>query len=47
LNTWNDLGAVLEEHLEVGDSITLTVVRDGKQTTLTAKLEEMPASLQP
>jgi S1-C subfamily serine protease len=45
--TWENLSAYLEEQAEIGRSITLTVLRDGKETTVTAKLEEMPESLQP
>jgi S1-C subfamily serine protease len=47
VNSWADLSTYLEEHLAVGDAITLTVLRDGQETTLTAQLEEMPESLQP
>jgi len=45
--TWEDLSAYLEEQLEVGRGISLTVLRGGKELTLTATLEEMPQSLQP
>jgi S1-C subfamily serine protease len=47
VNTWENLSAYLEEQAEVGQEISLTVLRDGKVSTLTAKLEEMPESLQP
>jgi len=45
--TWEDLSAYLEEQLDVGRSITLTVLRGEKELTLTATLEDMPDSLQP
>jgi S1-C subfamily serine protease len=45
--TWEDLSAYLEEQAEVGRNITLAVLRDGKETTLTVTLEEMPESMQP
>jgi S1-C subfamily serine protease len=43
---WDDLSAYLEDQAEVGQSLELTVLRDGKETTLAASLEEMPESLQ-
>jgi S1-C subfamily serine protease len=47
LNRWEDLSAYLDEQCEVGQSISLTLLRDGEQLTLTATLAEMPDSLQP
>jgi len=47
LATWDNLSAYLEEQGEVGRVLTLTVLRDGRETTLTVRLEEMPESLQP
>jgi S1-C subfamily serine protease len=47
LNGWEDLSAYLDEQCEVGQSITLTMLRDGQELTLTAKLAQMPESLQP
>jgi len=44
---WEDLGAYLDEQCEVGQSITLILLRDGQELTLTATLQEMPESLQP
>jgi S1-C subfamily serine protease len=46
VNRWEDLSAYLEEQRDVGQEITLTLLRDGKQVTLTATLAEMPDSLQ-
>jgi S1-C subfamily serine protease len=47
VNSWEDLSAYLDEQSDVGQSITLTMLRDGKELTLTATLAEMPDSLQP
>jgi S1-C subfamily serine protease len=47
LATWENLSAFLEEQSEVGQNLTLTVLRDGKEITLKVRLEEMPESLQP
>jgi S1-C subfamily serine protease len=47
LARWEDLSAYLEEQREVGQSVTLTVLRDGKELTLSVTLREMPESLQP
>lgn len=47
LATWDNLSAYLEEQAEVGRNLNLTVLRDGKETTLAVTLEEMPESLQP
>lgn len=46
LNKWADLGAYLEEKAEVGQTVTLTIVRDGKTLTVTATLGDTPDSLQ-
>lgn len=43
--TWEDLSAYLEEHCTVGQTITLTVIRDGTTLTLTATLQDTPESL--
>jgi S1-C subfamily serine protease len=45
--SWEDLSAFLDEQCEVGQSLTLTLLRDGRELTLTATLQEMPESLQP
>ncbi len=44
--TWENLNAYLEASTEVGQAITLTVVRDGQELTLKATLADTPASLQ-
>jgi S1-C subfamily serine protease len=43
--TWEKLGAYLEESCEVDQTITLTLMRDGKELTVKAKLQDTPASL--
>jgi len=43
--TWEKLGAYLEEECVVGQTITLTIFRDGNKTTVTAKLQDTPESL--
>ncbi len=45
LTRWEDLNAYLDEQAEVGQTVTLTVVRDGRELTLTAVLEDTPESL--
>jgi len=45
--SWEDLSAYLDEQSDVGQRITLTLLRDGKELTLTATLQVMPESLQP
>jgi S1-C subfamily serine protease len=45
--SWEDLIAYLDEQCEVGQSITLILLRDGQEHTVTATLAEMPESLQP
>jgi S1-C subfamily serine protease len=47
VSSWEDLSAYLDEQCEVGQSIALILLRDGKELTLTATLGEMPESLQP
>jgi S1-C subfamily serine protease len=46
LTSWDDLTAYLEEHTQVGQKVTLTVVRNGRETELEATLADMPDSLQ-
>jgi S1-C subfamily serine protease len=43
---WEDLNSYLEAHTEVGQTITLTIVRDGKEMTVKATLVDTPESLQ-
>ncbi len=43
--TWEDVSAYLEEQREVGQTVTLSVLRDGEAITLQAVLEEMPEAL--
>ncbi|MCX7671945.1 MAG: trypsin-like peptidase domain-containing protein [Anaerolineae bacterium] len=43
--TWDKLSAYLDEECEVGQTITLTVVRDGTTMTLKATLQDTPESL--
>ncbi len=43
---WEDLNSYLEAHTEIGQTITLTVVRDGKEMTIKATLADTPESLQ-
>jgi len=45
MTTWEDLNAYLEEQTEVGQRITLTVIRDGQELSLQATLQDMPESL--
>lgn len=45
--TWEKLSAYLDEECEVGQTITLTIVRDGATMTLTAQLQDTPESLRP
>lgn len=44
-NTWENLSAYLEEETEVGQTVTLTIRRDGQELTLNAVLEDTPESL--
>jgi len=44
INTFDDLVAYLERSAGVGQSITLTVLRDGNQTTLNMTLAHRPSS---
>ncbi len=46
LSKWDDLSAYLEEKTEVGQTVTLSLVRDGKALTVTATLGDTPDSLQ-
>jgi S1-C subfamily serine protease len=43
--TWEKLGAYLDESCEVGQTITLTIIRDETTMTLTTKLQDTPESL--
>ena len=43
--TWEKLGAYLDEECTVGQTITLTLLRDGTKMTVTAKLQDTPESL--
>lgn len=45
LGKWDDLSAYLEEKTEVGQTVTLRFVRDGKELTLSVTLADMPESL--
>ncbi|MEJ5197843.1 MAG: trypsin-like peptidase domain-containing protein [Anaerolineae bacterium] len=45
MTTWDKLSAYLEEECEVGQTITLTVIRDGTTMTLKATLQDTPESL--
>jgi S1-C subfamily serine protease len=46
LSKWDDLSAYLEEKTEVGQTVTLSLVRGGKTLTVTATLGDTPDSLQ-
>ncbi|MDQ1301707.1 MAG: Peptidase [Chloroflexota bacterium] len=43
--TWEKLGAYLDEECTVGQTITLTIFRDGTKMTVTAQLQDTPESL--
>jgi S1-C subfamily serine protease len=43
---WEDLNAYLEEQTEVGQTVTLTVVRDGKEMVIKVTLADTPESIQ-
>jgi S1-C subfamily serine protease len=45
LSKWDDLSAYLEEKAEVGQTVTLKLVRDGKELTLNVTLADTPESL--
>lgn len=45
VTTWEKLSAYLEEECEVGQTITLTIIRDGAVMTVTATLQDTPESL--
>ncbi|MGC8782743.1 MAG: S1C family serine protease [Anaerolineae bacterium] len=47
IGTWEKLSAYLEEECEVGQTIALTVIRDGTTMTLKATLQDTPESLRP
>ncbi len=47
VTTWEKLNAYLDEECEVGQTITLTIIREGNTMTLTATLEDTPESLRP
>jgi 2-alkenal reductase len=42
---WEDLSAYLEEETEVGQTIMLTILRDGRELTIQAALQDTPESL--
>jgi len=46
LATWDDLSAYLQEKTDVGQTVTLSIVRDGKETTVQATLADTPESWQ-
>ncbi|PKO20922.1 MAG: peptidase S1 [Chloroflexi bacterium HGW-Chloroflexi-1] len=46
MTKWEDLNAYLDEETQVGQTITLTVVRDGQEMPLQATLQDTPDSLQ-
>jgi S1-C subfamily serine protease len=46
LRTWDDLDAYLDEQTEVGQTVRLSVIRDGEPQALTATLQDTPNSLQ-
>jgi len=45
LSKWDDLSAYLEEKAEVGQTVTLKLVRDGKELTVDVTLADTPESL--
>jgi S1-C subfamily serine protease len=45
LAKWEDLSAYLEEEAQVGQVVTLTLVRDGETATVQAPLQDLPDSL--
>lgn len=46
LRAWEDLNAYLDEETEVGQTVTLRIMRDGQESTITAVLKDTPESLQ-
>lgn len=46
LATWDDLSAYLEIKTAVGQTVSLTVIRNGRELTVQVTLEDTPASLQ-
>lgn len=47
LAKWADLSAYLDDQTQVGQTVTLSIIRNGEQMTLQAKLEDTPESLRP
>jgi len=47
VNTWNALTAYLEESTQVGQTVSLTIIRDGQEVTVQATLDDMPESIRP
>jgi S1-C subfamily serine protease len=45
LAKWDDLSAYLQEKTEVGQQVTLTILRGGKESTLKVTLADTPASV--
>jgi S1-C subfamily serine protease len=45
LARWEDLSAYLEEQTAIGQTVQLTILRDGREMTLSATLEDTPESL--
>jgi len=46
MNSWDSLEVYLDEQTQVGQTVTLTVLRGGKQIALQATLQDTPESLQ-
>jgi S1-C subfamily serine protease len=46
LAKWNDLSGYLEEKAKVGQTVTLSILRDGKPLSVQVTLEDTPESLQ-
>jgi serine protease Do len=47
VNTWSALTAYLEESTQVGQTVSLTIMRDGQEVTVQATLDDMPESVRP
>jgi S1-C subfamily serine protease len=45
VSTWNELTGYLEDNTKIGQQVTLTLVRDGREMQLTATLQDTPESL--
>ena len=45
LGKWDDLSAYLEEKAEVGQTVALKLLRDGKELTIQVSLADTPESL--